>query len=448
MTPCRTAQDTLRDEMHKIKSISITGFRRQEAPIKLDLDEEANFLIGRNGTGKTSLINLINACLTIDQKVLTDTIFQSVIVRFKMAGKTTVPTLEVEKLDYKIAGAYVRYSYKDSASAKPEVFELSFGRRRMPVKTIDGQRRIVTRSDDIRALKAKLEDTFSHTWLSLHRGHELFEGPPFSGYEEYEYERPEILPGVDRKLADVLQNLRQYFFKLDRKVSDLTSQFQKDWFLSFLATDASDTDILRKEIDFEEEKNAIIAIFDRFEVPAKAYEEQLENHVDLGVAAFEAFRKQEEIPFPSFFKLYDVVRLHRLVEQWQQLQERQKEILEPKIDFISIVSGMLYRKSISFNQANEIVINADDKLKIPVEKLSSGEKQLIIFLAETLLQEKQSFIFLADEPELSLHVEWQEQLVSNLLKVNPSAQVLFATHSPDIVGEYGDHIFSMEKLVE
>ncbi|OWU66388.1 hypothetical protein ATO2_18905 [Roseovarius sp. 22II1-1F6A] len=434
--------------MHKIKSITITGFRKQEAPIKLDLDEEANFLIGRNGTGKTSLINLINACLTVDQKVLTDTIFQSVIVRFKMAGKTTVPILEVEKLDYKIAGAYVRYSYKDSGSAKPEVFELSFGRRRMPVRTLDGQRRVVYRPDDIKVLKEKLENTFSHTWLSLHRGHELFEDPPFSEYEEYEYETPEILPGVDRKLADVLQNLRQYFFKLDRKVSDLTSQFQKDWFLSFLATEASDTDIINTEIDFEEEKNAIIAIFDRFEVPAGAYEDQLEKHVQLGVTALKTFRKQEGFPISKFFNLYDVVRLHRLVEQWQQLQEKQKEILEPKIDFINIASGMLYKKSIAFNQANEIVINAHDKIKIPVEKLSSGEKQLIIFLAETLLQENQPFIFLADEPELSLHVEWQEQLVSNLLKVNPSAQVLFATHSPDIVGEYGDYIFSMEKLVE
>lgn len=433
--------------MHKIKSITITGFRKQEAPIKLDLDEEANFLIGRNGTGKTSLINLINSCLTVDQGVLTETIFQTVVLRFKMSGKSKVPILEVEKLDYKVAGAYVRYSFRESASAEPEVFELSFGRRRMPVKTSDGQRRLIARTDDIRGLKAKLENTFSHTWLSLHRGHELFDAPEVVEYE-YEFEGHEILPGVDRKIADVQRNLRQYFFRLDRKVSDLTSQFQKDWFLSFLATEASDADIINTEIDFEDEKNAIIAIFERFEVPAEAYEEQLENHVELGVAALEIFRKGESFPISKFFNLYDIVRLHRLVEQWQVLQERQKEILKPKIDFINIASDMLYKKSITFNQANEIEIHADDKLNIPVEKLSSGEKQLLIFLAETLLQEKRSFIFLADEPELSLHVEWQEQLVPNLLKVNPNAQVLFATHSPDIVGEYADHIFSMEALVE
>ncbi len=433
--------------MHKIKSITITGFRRQEATIRLDLDEEANFLIGRNGTGKTSLINLINACLEIDQAVLTETVFQSVVVRFKMSGKSTVPILEVEKLDFKVDGAYVRYSFKDSASAEPEIFELSFGRRRVPIRTPDGQRRLVTRPDDIRGLKAKLEDTFSLTWLSLHRGHERFDAPQLPEYE-YEYEGHEILPGVDRKLADVLQNLRQYFFELDRKVADLTSQFQKDWFLSFLATEASDADIINTEVDFEEEKSAIIAIFERFEVPAEAYEEQLERHVELGVSGLDLLRKREVIPISKFFNIYDVVRLHRLVEQWQKLQEEQKAILEPKIDFIKISSDMLYRKAIAFNQANEILINADDSLRIPVEKLSSGEKQLLIFLAETLLQEKRPFIFLADEPELSLHVEWQEQLVSNLLKVNPNAQVLFATHSPDIVGEYGDHLFSMEKLVK
>ncbi|MEM7691049.1 MAG: AAA family ATPase [Pseudomonadota bacterium] len=432
--------------MHKIKSIVINGFRKQEAIIKLELNEQANFLIGRNGTGKTSLINLINACLAIDQDVLTESRFQSVIIRFKMAGKATVPVLEVERLDFKTDGAYVRYSFKDSASAEPEVFDLNFGRRRMLTRAPDGQRRVVTRMDDIRGLRSKLESTFAHTWLSLHRGHELFEALPHHEYE-YELERQEILPGVDRKLADVLQNLRQYFFKLDREVSDLTSQFQKDWFLSFLATESSDTDILRTEIDFEDERASIAAIFERFGLPAEAYEDQLERHVDLGTSALRSFRERGNVPISQFFNLYDVVKLHRLVEQWEELQERQKVILKPKLDFITIASGMLYKKSIAFNQANEIGIHADDKSSITVERLSSGEKQLLIFLAETLLQEKQPFIFLADEPELSLHVEWQEQLVSNLLKVNPNAQVLFATHSPDIVGPYSDHIFSMEGLV-
>ncbi|WP_352694993.1 AAA family ATPase [Mesorhizobium opportunistum] len=90
----------------------------------------------------------------------------------------------------------------------------------------------------------------------------------------------------------------------------------------------------------------------------------------------------------------------------------------------------------------------EDKDPIPIRKLSSGEKQLLIFLSETLLQEQAPFIFLADEPELSLHVEWQEELVPNLLRINPNAQVLFATHSPDIVNKYQANIVEMEKMID
>lgn len=432
--------------MHKIKSITIHGFRRQKAPIKLELDEEANFLIGRNGTGKTSLINLINACLTVDYDVLTNTIFRSVVIRFKQRGKLTVPSIEVEKLDHREVDAYARYSIRKRANTEPDIFDLTFGRRRVISQFLDGKRVIISRPDNIREVKKALEGLFKHTWLSLHRGHEFLEDAINPEYDD-EHDRPEIVSGVDRKLNEVLQKLREYYFSLDRRVADQTSQFQKDWFLSFLATKSSNTDVLNTKIDFEEEKKTIATIFNRFDVPTSAYESLLENHVKFGIEALGNLKNNKGFQISEFFNLYDVVRLHRLVEQWQELQERQKAVLEPKTAFVTIASEMLYKKKISLNQGNEVIVEADDQLNIPVEKLSSGEKQLLIFLAETLLQQKQPYIFLADEPELSLHVEWQEQLVSNLLKVNPNAQVLFATHSPDIVGRYGDHIFSMEKLV-
>jgi predicted ATP-dependent endonuclease of OLD family len=72
---------------------------------------------------------------------------------------------------------------------------------------------------------------------------------------------------------------------------------------------------------------------------------------------------------------------------------------------------------------------------------------MIIFLGETLLQEGTPHVFMADEPELSLHVDWQETLVSNILALNPSAQVFFATHSPDIVSVYRDGVIDMEALI-
>ncbi|MFD2782185.1 AAA family ATPase [Novosphingobium pokkalii] len=100
------------------------------------------------------------------------------------------------------------------------------------------------------------------------------------------------------------------------------------------------------------------------------------------------------------------------------------------------------------NNSNQIVVNGANATPIDLSKLSSGEKQLLIFLSETLLQEQKHYIFMADEPELSMHVEWQEDLVPALLKINPNAQVIFATHSPDIVNAYQKNVFRMEDLVD
>ncbi|MFM2545389.1 AAA family ATPase [Escherichia coli] len=81
------------------------------------------------------------------------------------------------------------------------------------------------------------------------------------------------------------------------------------------------------------------------------------------------------------------------------------------------------------------------------ENLSSGEKQLLILFIETLLQREQQYIFITDEPELSLHIQWQRNIIPAIKKLNPNAQIIAATHSPEVASKYRDSIFNMEKLV-
>jgi predicted ATPase len=76
-------------------------------------------------------------------------------------------------------------------------------------------------------------------------------------------------------------------------------------------------------------------------------------------------------------------------------------------------------------------------------QLSSGEKQLLILLAEALLREASPVVYVADEPELSLHVEWQEKLITSLVELAQNLQVLVATHSPDIVGPYRSKVIKL-----
>ena len=106
----------------------------------------------------------------------------------------------------------------------------------------------------------------------------------------------------------------------------------------------------------------------------------------------------------------------------------------------------MQRKVFSIDEKNELKITTQSGKDLPLKLLSSGEKQLLIVLGEALLQQNEACVYIADEPELSLHVKWQESLVDNLLNLNPRAQIIFATHSPDVVSRFGDRVFDMEKL--
>lgn len=66
-------------------------------------------------------------------------------------------------------------------------------------------------------------------------------------------------------------------------------------------------------------------------------------------------------------------------------------------------------------------------------QLSSGEKQILIILTNVLIQAGRDFIMIMDEPEISLHFDWQRRLIEDVQSLNPSLQLILATHSPAVV---------------
>jgi len=146
--------------------------------------------------------------------------------------------------------------------------------------------------------------------------------------------------------------------------------------------------------------------------------------------------------------LVNSYRSHRVVENWNDLLEKQAEILQPKATLVDVLNSLFQRKKIYINDKNEIEATTDSGKHFNIRGLSSGEKQLIIILGEALLQREAPWIYIADEPELSLHVKWQEKLIDNLKKVNPQAQIICATHSPDVVSTFSNNVFDMEKMIK
>lgn len=113
--------------------------------------------------------------------------------------------------------------------------------------------------------------------------------------------------------------------------------------------------------------------------------------------------------------------------------------------FKNLYEGLYYdndpaAKKISI-EGNDIVfktnktLNNDFSVKLSIKSLSSGELNIVTILYYLIFETTRGSIVLIDEPEISLHVVWQEQLsvlIEKIMESKPGVQVIIATHSPFI----------------
>ena len=113
--------------------------------------------------------------------------------------------------------------------------------------------------------------------------------------------------------------------------------------------------------------------------------------------------------------------------------QKAQALTEPKRMFQDIVDD-LFRETgkTIIRTANEIKFNQIGEVLQPYQ-LSAGEQQMLAILLTVLVEDNQSYVLFMDEPEISLHFEWQKQLISLVLKLNPNIQIIMTTHSPAVV---------------
>ena len=119
-------------------------------------------------------------------------------------------------------------------------------------------------------------------------------------------------------------------------------------------------------------------------------------------------------------------------------EKAQNEIVNEYIQFTKFETlANLYfsenSKKLILKKNGEIEIELPNEDYSSIYKLSSGEKQIIVMLAQLIFGKKRQ-IFIIDEPELSLHLGWQEIFVKTIIDASPDTQFILATHSPSIIG--------------
>lgn len=121
-----------------------------------------------------------------------------------------------------------------------------------------------------------------------------------------------------------------------------------------------------------------------------------------------------------------------------QVEKERDRIVEPMQKLNSEISQYFPNRSI---KVNELTLG-EGKESIAATSLSAGEKQLLSFLCYAAFYG--DYVFMVDEPELSLHLDWQRKLISSLTSLGASHQYFFVTHSPAIYTKFADFEISFD----
>lgn len=138
-----------------------------------------------------------------------------------------------------------------------------------------------------------------------------------------------------------------------------------------------------------------------------------------------------------------------LLQPYIKSLEGRLEAVEPIyriIDrFVRIVNGLLRDKAISFKLSHGFSITNRLGNPLTPAQLSSGEQQLLLLFCYVLTAREKPSVFMIDEPEISLNIKWQRQLVQTLLDITDGAtiQFIFASHSLELLAQHKDRVVKL-----
>lgn len=119
----------------------------------------------------------------------------------------------------------------------------------------------------------------------------------------------------------------------------------------------------------------------------------------------------------------------------EAVRNQATEAARKKKEFQDIVDSLFgYTGKTIDRKRNDIAFYQGGELLFP-GKLSSGEKQMLVILLTALVRDGEHSVFFMDEPEASLHIDWQQKLIAMVRTLNPHAQIILTTHSPALIME-------------
>ncbi len=288
------------------------------------------------------------------------------------------------------------------------------------------------------------EDIESFSEPEIIRLYEIYRIEYQSYYERKRFRKEPLLEynpidGVINLITAKFKDYLKYCSKLDK-------QYQEESYKKMMSLKKID-EIKRKLLEFDKEsmikaKDRIFAqptyFIDEFEIPEEEDFQKLINNFEIQK------RKVNEGGELSGDYLLTLIQFIKLDESAILLENNNTKKDDKYVPFKLLIDNLndffSDTKKRTLLEDEKIKFELRNKEKIDPHNLSSGEKQILIFFTYLIFNEHDNLepVILYDEPDLSLHLEWQEKFIDSVLEVNPTIQIILATHSPGIGSERFD----------
>jgi predicted ATPase len=428
-----------------VKRLSATGlFGRFN--IEQDFRPGVNILHGRNGTGKTTLLNILANALNADFERFAFLDFGSIEIEFDDGSvvrlSATSGIITVTTLDDVITIDVAEIRKQTREHERQEESEAEPSRPRTPRARPPVRSEPILGAAYFPAFRTMLEAWASdsspsyliHTRRSddyaraTSRVRELF--GPFAPAVSYP-----SLPQIERDLSEEAFNAWAQVSSVDRE--QLSAAFLRI-FGSLAATSEapsqnaeqllSEIGRLSRDIEttpFRDDSRPTASVYGELRKMLRSMRvDQLAE--DLAVRVLLVYRE-------SFAEL--LAARTRSYAEINRYLSSVNEFLEGKEMIVNASRPMYRRRAVGIRFANE---RSDHPLRV----LSSGERQILTLIYSATHMNKQSVV-LIDEPELSLHVAWQRPLLRRMMEQLGSRQIIACTHSPVIGADFEDRLVEL-----